>query len=95
MRTTDRIIDFELGQPATTFFGRVASGWTLVASALRVFRNRMEVNQLHELDDNQLRDIGLTRADLNSALLNATFFEDPSSQLARTARQRARLTLAD
>ncbi|KEC72693.1 hypothetical protein RLPCCGM1_c4074 [Rhizobium leguminosarum bv. phaseoli CCGM1] len=53
----------------------------------------MEVNGLHELNDSQLRDIGLTRADLTSAFLASTFFEDPSEHLTRSARNRWRLQL--
>jgi uncharacterized protein YjiS (DUF1127 family) len=40
-----------------------------------------------------LRDIGLTRADLTSAFLASTFFEDPSEHLTRSARSRWRLSM--
>jgi uncharacterized protein YjiS (DUF1127 family) len=45
-----------------TLSQRLVAGFATLASVLRVFRNRMEINALHELDDNQLKDIGLTRA---------------------------------
>lgn len=53
----------------------------------------MEINALHDLNDTQLRDIGLSRADLTSAFLASTFFEDPSEHLTRSARNRWRLSL--
>ena len=52
-----------------------------------------ESDALHELDDNQLKDIGLSRADLDAAFLASTFFEDPSDQLTRSARNRGRNSL--
>jgi hypothetical protein len=53
----------------------------------------MEINRLHELDDNQLKDIGLSRTDLTSAFLASTFFEDPSEHLTRSAHNRGRKSL--
>jgi uncharacterized protein YjiS (DUF1127 family) len=93
MRTTDRIIELDCSQAPATFSRRFINGFATVASVLRVFRNRMEINRLHDLDDNQLRDIGLTRADLTSAFLASTFFEDPSEHLTRSARSRWRLSM--
>ena len=92
MRTTERNIELDLACPQPTLAARVLQGAMKIASVWRVFRNRSQINQLHELDDNQLRDIGLTRSDLVSALLQSTFFEDPSSHLTKSARDRSRLT---
>ncbi|MGO8506722.1 DUF1127 domain-containing protein, partial [Rhizobium leguminosarum] len=64
----------------------------LISMRLRNPRKR-EVNALHDLNDAQLRDIGLSRADLTSAFLASTFFEDPSEHLTRSARNRWRLSL--
>jgi uncharacterized protein YjiS (DUF1127 family) len=61
-----------------------------VASVWRSIRNRREIHYLNELNDSQLRDIGLSRQDLNSALTTSTFFEDPSSHLTNSARRRTR-----
>ncbi|OWV84959.1 hypothetical protein ATY81_11795 [Rhizobium sp. R72] len=88
MRTTDRILELDCSQTTLTFSQRLANGFATLSSVLRVFRNRMEINRLHDLDDNQLRDIGLSRADLTSAFLASTFFEDPSEHLTRSARNR-------
>ena len=90
MRTTDRLLSTSVPQ-SPAFTARVMSVLTAMLSVCRVFRNRLQINQLHELDDNQLRDIGLTRADLESALASSAFFEDPSSHLTLSARRRARV----
>jgi len=66
----------------------------VMLSVFRVFRNRRQINRLHELDDNQLRDIGLERHDVEQAFASSTFFEDPSAHLVSTARRRSRLALA-
>jgi uncharacterized protein YjiS (DUF1127 family) len=94
MRTTDRILELDCSPATLTLSQRLVAGFATLASVLRVFRNRMEINALHELDDNQLKDIGLTRADLTSAFLASTFFEDPSDQLTRSARNRGRNDLS-
>ncbi|SCB59687.1 protein of unknown function [Rhizobium aethiopicum] len=91
MRMTDRTLELDRGKPDLTFSQRLAAGLAPLASLFRGFRNRMEVNALHDLNDTQLRDIGLTRADLTSAFLASTFFEDPSEHLTRSARNRWRL----
>jgi uncharacterized protein YjiS (DUF1127 family) len=94
MRTTDRILELDCSPTTQTLSQRLVYGFATLASVLRVFRNRMEINALHELDDKQLKDIGLSRSDLNSAFLTSTFFEDPSDQLTRSARNRGRNSLS-
>ncbi|KRB49834.1 hypothetical protein ASE04_14605 [Rhizobium sp. Root708] len=93
MRTTDRILELDCTQTTTTSSQRLVNVYAWLASVVRAFRNRMEVNRLHDLDDNQLKDIGLSRADLTSAFRASTFFEDPSDDLARVARNRGRNAL--
>ena len=88
MRTTDGLTSTCVPQ-SPSYKARVKNAFTMMLSVVRAFRNRTEINQLHDLDDNQLRDIGLTRGDLESALTTSAFFEDPSSHLTRTARRRA------
>ncbi|KQV68281.1 DUF1127 domain-containing protein [Rhizobium sp. Root1220] len=90
MRTTDRILELDCSHASATYTQRLFNGFATLASVLRVFRNRMEINRLHELDDYQLRDIGLSKTDLTSAFLASTFFEDPSDHLTRSARNRGR-----
>lgn len=50
-------------------------------------KNRRSVAGLLYWNDHMLRDIGLTRADLHSALA-ARFFEDPSDTLVSLQRER-------
>ncbi|MBB3967134.1 DUF1127 domain-containing protein [Rhizobium metallidurans] len=93
MRTTDRILELDCNPATRTVSQRLVAGFAMLASVLRVFRNRMEINALHELDDKQLKDIGLSRADLDAAFLASTFFEDPSDILTRSARKHSRNSL--
>lgn len=44
-------------------------------------RNRRQINKLLEMDDHMLADIGVSRSDIQSALMGDVF-EDPSSRLA-------------
>ena len=93
MLMTNRTTELDCGKLAPTLFQRLVAGLAPLVSLFRGLRNRMEINTLHDLNDSQLRDIGLSRADLTSAFLASTFFEDPSEHLTRSARNRWRLSL--
>ncbi|WP_245512652.1 MULTISPECIES: hypothetical protein [Rhizobium/Agrobacterium group] len=67
---------------------RIVLTLATVTSLLGALRNRKEISSLYDLDDNQLRDIGLTRHDLDSAFLSSAYFEDPSSHLTAAASRR-------
>jgi uncharacterized protein YjiS (DUF1127 family) len=57
---------------------RVAgAGLVRVGKLVRTLRNRHAVRQLAELDDHALKDIGLTRNDVQGAL-GASLLSDPS-----------------
>ena len=90
MRTTERTLHLGHARPSLPLTARLTLAIEKMASVWRVYRNRREITSLNELDDNQLRDIGLTRHDLASALLTSTFFEDPSGHLTNSARRRSR-----
>jgi uncharacterized protein YjiS (DUF1127 family) len=66
---------------------------SLTSTAVRFYRNwrnRRQVVLLTDLDDHVLDDIGVTRGDVEAALLQP-FSHDPSLQLQRIAlRNRAR-----
>ena len=66
-----------------TFVERTKSVW-------RALRNRMASNDLSELDDRQLADIGITRSDVMVALHDSGLLDDPSLLLSNAARNRAR-----
>ncbi|MCO4053906.1 MAG: DUF1127 domain-containing protein [Bosea sp.] len=55
-----------------------------LASLRRALSNRMAVRELAHLDDHALKDIGLTRSDVNGAL-GVSMLSDPSSVLADIA----------
>ncbi|MFS8047926.1 DUF1127 domain-containing protein [Rhizobium sp. BR 314] len=88
MRTTDQTLG--LVTPSLSLTARMTVAFGKAASVWRALRNRREIDYLNELDDSQLRDIGLTRQDLSAALTTSTFFEDPSSHLTQSARRCAR-----
>lgn len=52
--------------PATRVLGRFARALVSLAKA---FRDRREVRNLAEFDERMLKDIGLTRSDVDSALM--------------------------
>lgn len=89
MRTAVRKMELGLVAP------RAASAHTLAADAtkgfvtfLRRIGNRFKANQLLEMDDHQLFDIGLTRSDVRDAL-NAGIADDPTTRLAKIAKMAA------
>jgi uncharacterized protein YjiS (DUF1127 family) len=58
-----------------------------VKAVARAFRNRRQANALASLDHRMLKDIGITRADLNDAF-SSPFWEDPTSLLRERAIER-------
>ncbi len=54
-----------------------SAGLVRAGKLVRTLRNRNEVRQLAELDDRSLKDIGLTRSDVQGALA-ASLLSDPS-----------------
>ncbi|MEL7303832.1 MAG: DUF1127 domain-containing protein [Pseudomonadota bacterium] len=58
-----------------------------VGSALRSYANRRQITKLRALDERGLHDIGLTRADVDRALLTP-WYDDPSAALASAQRAR-------
>jgi uncharacterized protein YjiS (DUF1127 family) len=61
-----------------------SAGLVRAGKLVRTLRNRYEVRQLAELDDRSLKDIGLTRSDVQGALA-ASLLSDPSLILADIA----------
>ena len=80
-----------------------APRYTLVAPALRVaravldaavdlaraLRDRQEIKRLIELDDRALKDIGLSRSEVDGALAEP-LFRNPSTVLLRSVERRSR-----
>jgi uncharacterized protein YjiS (DUF1127 family) len=53
-------------------------------SVLRALRNRRDIMRLADLDEHQLKDLGLTRTDVHGALA-VSLLDDPSSVLCDIA----------
>jgi len=78
MATTDFL---PLAPPSGSLVKRAAgTAVAFVAAVLRARRNRKATLPLLEFDDRMLRDIGLTRGDVRSAL-TCRFDEDPTYRL--------------
>ncbi|TDK37549.1 DUF1127 domain-containing protein [Rhizobium deserti] len=94
MRTTEcgaelKLLHEPLG--GTTRLGLVLSR---TKSVWRALRNRVSANSLHDMDDRQLDDIGITRYDVVIALERSGLLDDPSLLLSRAARERSRTRFA-
>ncbi len=89
MRTAERKMELQIIAPAISLETR----WTMaainrVAKLARSIMNRLAVNKLTEMTDQQLADIGLVRSDVTKAL-EIGLLDDPTLQLARAAKMRA------
>ena len=60
-----------------------------VAKAWAIWRNRRDFGRLGEMNDLELADIGLTRADL-ALVSELPFSEDPTARLGMLARRNTR-----
>ena len=80
--TTIRTIETRT-RPATPSFARTAM--QVIASAWAVYRNRRQLRRIADLDDHLLRDIGLTRSDVEAAS-TMPIYTDPTARLAITSR---------
>ena len=80
--------------PSPVAPSKAQSIWTLLAtSTLRIARainHRISVASLNEMDERLLRDIGLTKNDVNRAL-GAAIGDDPSHELTRSAIANAKM----
>ena len=93
MSTTERMIELDIALPRQTPIRRLVAALVTVRSVWHAMRNRRAANCLAELDDFQLRDIGLTRSEVNRILGMSGIADDPSQQLSHAARNHARRAL--
>ncbi|MCO4318702.1 DUF1127 domain-containing protein [Phyllobacterium sp. 21LDTY02-6] len=81
----------------TGFTGTIAKAaseaYRFVIRLVVAQRNRRTIMSLGEWNDQMLHDIGLTRADLHSAL-GTSMLEDPSERLGTLADMRNRIRAA-
>lgn len=76
---------------ATSISGRVLVQWISRAGrdVLKNLRHRHEIRALTEFDDRLLKDIGLTRADVQGAL-SESLLRNPSVVLVRSVERHSR-----
>jgi uncharacterized protein YjiS (DUF1127 family) len=78
--STERLAGF-LPAPSPTVFGTLQAGFGHILVRFRAWQNRRAVAGLLEFDERMLRDIGVTRGDVASALALPSS-QDPSLRLA-------------
>ncbi|MGV1907231.1 DUF1127 domain-containing protein [Agrobacterium cavarae] len=88
MRTAERKMELQIIAPAISLETRWTMAIDRVAKLARSIMNRLAVNKLTEMTDQQLADIGLVRSDVTKAL-EIGLLDDPTLQLARAAKMRA------
>ncbi len=97
MRTTDRILDFDLdlaaARPSRTLAARLVRLTAWFGSLRVALHNRLAANSLADLDERLLNDLGLSRGEVQDVLRRHGFADDPSLQLTRIARRRAERSL--
>jgi uncharacterized protein YjiS (DUF1127 family) len=76
--------------PSISFAHWGAEIVTPVVKIARALANRFAVRELSQFDERMLKDIGLTRSDVVSAL-DVGLSEDPSVRLRRLAAGRGRI----
>ena len=88
MRTNERMT--EIGLVGVTRSNSILGRLNVrLAAFWRALKNRMALNPLLDLDDQQLDDLGLTRGDVERALTHSGVLDDPYRHLS-AARQRGR-----
>jgi len=81
-----RSASFLLALPGSNFLGQIARP---IADFAKALRHRREIRNLAEFDDRMLKDIGLVRSDVESALAEP-LHHNPSWVLVRCAERHTR-----
>jgi len=90
MRTTRQITEQFFPSREGAFTAAFRAMVKKVTSVHMAITNRIAAQRIGELDDYLLNDLGLTRAEFNSGLARCGLLDDPSVELARTVRAKAR-----
>lgn len=85
MSMIDRTSESRASAPSSPF---LESARAAFAATVRFFNNRFAIKQMVELDDALLKDIGLTRRDVERAHF-APVSGDPMTDLKRSASRQA------
>jgi uncharacterized protein YjiS (DUF1127 family) len=87
MSMFEKTLDLDLAPARKSVAGRLMEAVAAPFEFLRAMRNRREVTALADFTDEQLADIGLTRADVRASL-SGSRFSDPSGYLIAQAGYR-------
>ena len=87
MRTYTPVLPLGATIPVRAFGSFAAAAARAVKAFIRARRNRRDALALAGLDRSMLKDIGITRADLNDAF-SSPFWEDPTAILKERAIER-------
>ena len=87
MRTYTPVLPLGATIPVRAFGSFAAAAARTVKAFVRARRNRRDALALAGLDRSMLKDIGISRADLNDAF-SSPFWEDPTSLLRERAIER-------
>ena len=87
MRTYTPVLPLGATIPVRAFGSFAAAAARAVKAFVRARRNRRDALALAGLDRSMLKDIGLSRSDLNDAF-SSPFWEDPSAILKERAIER-------
>lgn len=87
MRTYSPVLPLGAAIPARAFGAIAAAAARAVKAFIRARRNRRDALALAGLDRSMLKDIGITRSDLNDAF-SSPFWEDPTAILKERAIER-------
>jgi len=87
MRTYTPVLPLGATIPARAFGSFAAAAARAVKAFVRARRNRRDALALAGLDRSMLKDIGISRADLNDAF-STPFWEDPTAVLKERAIER-------
>jgi uncharacterized protein YjiS (DUF1127 family) len=87
MRTYTPVLPLGAAIPARAFGSFAAAAARAVKAFIRARRNRRDALALAGLDRSMLKDIGISRADLNDAF-SSPFWEDPTAILKERAIER-------
>lgn len=87
MSMFEKTLDLDIAPARKSLAARFAQMAAVLLDLLRILRNRREIAALGDFSDEQLADIGLTRADVRTSLSGSRFV-DPSGHLVAQAGYR-------
>ncbi|MBB4952421.1 uncharacterized protein YjiS (DUF1127 family) [Agrobacterium vitis] len=90
MRTTLQMTNRTFADVGMALTATLRYGAQQVKAVVRIVSNRRAAQKLVDMDDYLLKDLGLTRTELEHALSDGSYLTDPSLTLAHHAKARTR-----